>query len=396
MSPPYCADQIGSLLCPANLLSLRADDGPVFHKSKFSDRVKKATEDAVADVVRKQQELGICPKTDGEYWRPAFYLGFCENVHGFKHYPSLPIPEAFRTNYPPAAILSTRGIAGLPAAVAEAKIECRRSIYLDDWIFLRSQMPESERDTCKLTMPSVAYQYLTLRPGRIYAADTYSSDREYLADLAAAYRQEIQDLYNDGLRNIQVDDPQLTFLLDEGFREVLEIDGSSPDEVLDICIWATNEALKDKPKDMHIVVHLCRGNFIGSIHFAEGPYEWLAERLFSMKYDTFYLEYDTPRAGTFAPLRHLPVGKNLVLGLISTKCTELEDHEALEQKVHEAAETIARGQKRDKRDVLEDTLGVSPQRGFSSVSSGGAPDMTEDCMWEKLLLVKRLAERVWP
>jgi methionine synthase II (cobalamin-independent) len=395
MTPPFRADQIGSLLRPANLISLQAEHDQSVSAGNVSDDIKRVTEDAITRIVHKQKELGICPMTDGEFWRTSFHLGFCENVHGFTFYPSLPVPGAFRTNWPPATILSKMGFPGLPAVVAEAKIEYTRSIYLDNWMFLRSQVPESEWGTCKMTMPSALYHYLALRPGKIYTADAYTSDREYLADLAAVYRQEIRTLYDAGLRNIQIDDPELTFLADERFREGFVIDGSDPEEAVEICIWATNEALKDKPKDMHIGIHLCRGNFTGSVHFAEGSYEWIAKRLFTMNYDTFYLEYDTSRAGTLEPMRNLPVGKNLVLGLVSTKCAELEDMGDLEQRVHEAAGVIARGQSRDKADVLADTLAVSPQCGFSSVSSGGATDMTEDRMWEKLLLVKRLAQRLW-
>jgi methionine synthase II (cobalamin-independent) len=394
--PQFRAEQIGSLLRPQDLLSARTAEQLFFYSSNLSKDVKGKTEDAISAVVKKQQEAGIAPLTDGEFRRFAYCDGFFERLGGFKSYEDLPVPEAFRTNYPPSVMLLQFGVKTRAAAVAEGKVEYKDSVYLEEWEYLRSLLPKSKWKNCKITMPSVSHQHNGLRPGRAYSKEAYSSDKDYFADLAAAYRQEIKVLYEAGLRNIQFDDPQLTFFVVESFREGIVADGGDPDELLDLYIWATNEVLRGKPEDLHVGVHLCRGNFPGSVHVAEGSYEWLAQRLFSkMNYDSFCLEFDGPRSGDFSPLRHLPVGKKVVLGLVSTKSPDLEDVEVMEKKVYEAADVIAQGQGRTREDVLADTLSVSTQCGFSSVSVGGGVGMTEDRMWEKLSLVKQIASRVW-
>ncbi|KAF2095360.1 5-methyltetrahydropteroyltriglutamate-homocysteine methyltransferase [Rhizodiscina lignyota] len=396
MSPSFHTEQIGSLLRPEGLLSARAASNLFYYAPTAPEDIKRETEAAIARVVRKQQDLGIRPITDGEYGRFVFSDGFFERLEGFKAYQHLPVPDAFRTNYPPSAMLMKLGVKTRPAAVAEGKIRHKESSYLEQWKALRALLPESEWKLCKVTMPALSHQHIGLRPGRAYSTSAYNSDEEYFGDLAAAYRQEIRMLYEAGVRNIQVDDPQLTFLLMESFRNGIAIDGGDANDLLETYKWASNEALKDKPEDLHVGIHLCRGNFPGSVHVAEGSYEWLAQRLFSTtKYDTFYLEYDTPRAGSFSPLRYLPIGKNVVLGLVSTKSPTLEDLDLLEKRVYEAADIIAEGQGRTRQEVIENSLAVSPQCGFSSISVGGGAGVTEEVMWEKLLLVKRLAERIW-
>jgi methionine synthase II (cobalamin-independent) len=147
---------------------------------------------------------------------------------------------------------------------------------------------------------------------------------------------------------------------------------------------------------MHIGIHLCRGNMVGSTHIVSGSYERIAKKMFTeLEYQTFYLEYESERAGDFEPLRHLPVGKNVVLGVVSSKNPELEDLGGLEEKTYAAADVIARGQGRSRQEVLRDVLGVSPQCGFASMSKGGGIGMSEERMWEKLVLCRKLAERIW-
>jgi methionine synthase II (cobalamin-independent) len=232
--------------------------------------------------------------------------------------------------------------------------------------------------------------------GTAYSASAYSSDEEYFQDLAAAYAAEWQILYDAGLRSIQIDDPCLLFFVSEEFRSGCLTDGVDPDALLDQYIWAHNLCLAGKPKDLHVGIHLCRGNMAGSTHIMSGSYEHIAERIFSrLNYDTYYLEYDTERAGDFQPLRHLPIGKNVVLGVVSTKKPDLEDIEEMVARVYAAAEIIARGQNRTVADVLHTSLGVSPQCGFTSMSQGGGEGMSMDLMWKKLVLVKELAHRIW-
>jgi len=232
--------------------------------------------------------------------------------------------------------------------------------------------------------------------GTAYRESVYRDDREYFADLASAFAAEFRVLYDSGLRSIQIDDPCLLFFVTDEFRSGCEADGVNPDELLDLYIWAHNQCLAGKPDDLHVGLHLCRGNMAGSTHIMSGSYERIARKMFAeLTYDTYYLEYDSDRAGDFEPLRHLPVGKNVVLGVVSTKSPDMEDIDELVGRVNAAASVIARGQGRSITEVIDTSLGVSPQCGFSSMSAGGGRGVTMDRMWEKLLLVKELAERIW-
>jgi methionine synthase II (cobalamin-independent) len=175
------------------------------------------------------------------------------------------------------------------------------------------------------------------------------------------------------------------FFMTDEFLEGCAEDGVDPDKLLDLYIWAHNSCLSGIPKDLHIGIHLCRGNMASSTHVVSGSYERIAKKIFQgLNYETYYLEYDSDRAGDFEPLRHLPVEKNVVLGLLSTKSPELEDVEALVGKVNAAAEVIARGQNKTREEVIRQSLGVSPQCGFASMSQGGGVGMTDEKMWEKV------------
>ena len=171
-------------------------------------------------------------------------------------------------------------------------------------------------------------------------------------------------------------------------------DNQDADALLDSYIKLYNGCLRDRPADLHVGVHLCRGNFVGSRHFSEGGYDRIASKLFrDLNVDTYYLEYDTPRAGGFGPLKHLPRGKNVILGLVSSKFPEMEEREELKKKVYQAAELIAEGTGESKEEALA-RLGVSPQCGFASHSDGNA--VVKDDMIKKLKLVRALADEIWP
>jgi methionine synthase II (cobalamin-independent) len=238
---------------------------------------------------------------------------------------------------------------------------------------------------------------MQLADGTAYTLTAYTSSIDYFADLSLAYRAEIEALYLAGLRSIQIDDPNLTFFLDSSFLSGCETDRVDPNELLEMYIQAHNACLSYHPKDLHIGIHLCRGNMSSSTHVTTGSYEAIAKRIFTqLKYDTFYLEYDDPhRSGGFEPLRYLPVGKNVVLGVVSTKMPELEDLDILVRRVESAADVIAEAQGRTREVVLKEVLGVSPQCGFASMSIGGGKGMDMERMWEKLVLVRELAKKIW-
>lgn len=397
MAPPFRAEHIGSLLRPASLLQVRSQSttSSAVFPTTLDEKVDTVTQPAIAAAVKTQLTLSIRPLTSGEFERSIFYAGFFEKLPGFT-VKLRDIPSGFRTNYPTTTELHRRGVKTRPAAVATGKIGYGESPYLGEWLYLRSLIPESQWKECKITMPSVTWHHIQLKPGTAYMADSgYENDDAYFGDLAAAYRSEFQTLYDAGLRSIQIDDPNLTYFFSEAFLEGCKADGVDADALLDAYIAAHNLCLKDRPKDLHIGIHLCRGNFTGSTSFNSGSYERIAKKLFTrLDCDTFYLEYDSPRSGDFSPLRYLPAGKNVVLGAVSTKTPEMEDIEMLKGRVQEAAEVIAKGQGRSTEEVME-KMGVSPQCGFSSAAQGGGTGVTEAVMWKKLELVRDLARGIW-
>jgi methionine synthase II (cobalamin-independent) len=397
MAPPFRAEQIGSLLRPAALLSARTQsDSSTSYARNLPEDVKGITKDAIASVVQKQLSLSIRPITSGEFERHIFYGGFFENIDGFEVIPELPLPGGFRTGFPTTATLMRLGIKTRPGVVATGTIEHVRSPYLEEWETLKSLLPKDQWKDCKITMPSPTWQHMQLAKGTAFSPTIYSSDKHYFADLAAAFQAEFLSLYSSGLRSIQIDDPNLTYFVTDQFLDGCAADGIDSDELLDMYIWAHNACLSGRPKDLHIGIHLCRGNMASSTHVVSGSYERIAKRMFEgLDYDTFYLEYDSDRAGDFEPLRHLPVGKNVVLGVVSTKEPKLESLKELVRKVESAAEVIARGQGKTKEEVIKNCLGVSPQCGFASMSQGGGVGMTEERMWEKLVLLRKLAKKIW-
>lgn len=176
----------------------------------------------------------------------------------------------------------------------------------------------------------------------------------------------------------------------DGFKK----DNEDADALFDSYIKLYNDCLSERPDDFHVGVHLCRGNFVGSRHFSEGGYDRIATKLFNeLNVDTLYLEYDTPRAGGFEPLKHLPKGKNVILGLITSKFPELENLDDMKKKVYQAADLISQGTGETKEEALN-RLGVSPQCGFASHSDGNS--VTKEDMSRKLQLVRKLADGIWP
>lgn len=399
MAPPFHAEQIGSLIRPPALLEIQNSEPRMqrrnFHSSYAEGSAEKDIEKkAIADVVFTQLSKNIFPLTNGEYPRHIFYDGFYEKLKGF-YVVDVPIKEGYRTGFPTGTRLLAMGMRTNGVMVCRAKIESAGPAYLGEWMYLRSLVVEEMYHLAKITVPSPTWQHIQLKEGWAFAKEAYQSDKSYFEDLAKVYREEFKALYGAGCRNVQVDDPNLTFFAVPEFQEGLKSDGVEWTELLDLHIWAHNECVKDRPRDLHVGIHLCRGNFPNSGFLASGGYDPIAKKMFNeMDYDTFYLEYDTERAGSFEPLRFLPRGKNVILGLISTKAAEIEDFETTKAKVYEAADIVAQGQGVSRQEAL-DCLGVSPQCGFSSSTVGWGKGMTEDIMWEKLELVRDLAKDIW-
>ncbi|ORY59194.1 uncharacterized protein BCR38DRAFT_445890 [Pseudomassariella vexata] len=395
MAPLFRADQIGSLIRPAALRSARESRTIYSDHLDQDSALEQVTRASISAAVQQQLSLGIRPLTSGEFERTIFFSGLFENLTGMTADPAVPVPDGFATGLPLSKFLQGIGVKTQPAVVATGKIRREKPAYLDAWNMLKATVPEELWAECKMVLPAVTWQHLQLRAGTAYTAEAYGSDEEYFEDLTKAYRAEIRELYDAGLRNIQIDDPQLLYLTTDMFLDGCKADGGDPEKLLDLYIRAHNACLEGKPDDLHIGVHFCKGNMPGGKGLCDASYERISQRLFSeLGYETFYLEFDDERSGTFEPLRHVPVGKSVVLGVVSTKTAVMEDIDVLAKRVEEAAAVIASSQERPAADVLQDTLAVSPQCGFSSSTRGHRP-VNEEGMWEKLVLLRDLARKLW-
>ncbi|KAH8892563.1 UROD/MetE-like protein [Thozetella sp. PMI_491] len=393
MTPPFRAEQVGSLLRPAALLEARKSLN--IFSDALSPELASATKLAISDVVQEQLRLSIRPITSGEFERTIFFSGFFEKLQGMTKR-TLPVPDAFRTGFPTSKAMIAMGYPVRDTVVCTGAIRHVESAYLEAWEMLKAAVPPEQWKDCKVAIPSLTFEHIELAHGTAYEPGVYASDKEYFADLAAAYRAELKILYDAGLRRVQIDDPNLTFFVVEEFRAGFRKDGLDPEDTLDLYIWAHNELLRDQPDDMHIGIHLCRGNTPAYDSLDSDSYEAIAQKLLTkLNYNTVYLEFHNERAGPFDPLRFLPRGKHVVLGLVSTKTSEMEEIAHLESRVREAAEVIAKGQGRPVADVLEDSLAVSPQCGFASMSMLRGQGITEEIMWKKLVLLRDTARRLW-
>ncbi len=332
-------------------------------------RVQQA---AIRDVVRLQQEAGLKVVTDGEYNRFSWQRDFLLKIGNVK-----PMASRLTVRFHSAA--GTRDHAP-PSLQVVGKLSLPGGgIFVDDFRFLKSIAPDGV--TPKLTIPSPTIVHF--RGGReAIDARAYPRMEEFYDDLAAVYRAEIQALADAGCRYLQIDEVNLAYLCDPELRRQVANIGEDPDSLPKTYAKLLNDAISSRPPNMTICMHLCRGNFAGA-WIAEGGYEPVAELLFNeIGVDGYFLEYDSPRAGGFAPLRFLPKGKTAVLGLVTTKSSKMETKDELKQRIEEAA-----------RHAPLDQLALSPQCGFSSGIGGQA--MTVDEEMQKLRLVVETARDVW-
>ncbi|KAJ3985545.1 hypothetical protein F5890DRAFT_1137371 [Lentinula detonsa] len=395
MSPPFRAEHLGSLLRPDALLAKRLSISKNECDPSELDPVQTAS---IQFIVQKQLELGFRCITDGEYPRHMFWGTFFPNLNGMTEIYDPPI-EIFRAYAPDvAAFIENVQIPG-ESVVCTGKIEHTpgESTYVGQVKCLQGMLPEERWGEIKLTVAAPNWYHLRYMEGKAYPKDVYANDKEYFADIAKAYQVELDILYKAGLRNVQFDDPNLAYFCSEKMLKGWEEDKTnvtSADEMFDAYIQLYNDCISKAPADMHFGVHLCRGNFVGSRHFSEGSYDRIAIKLFqSLNVQTYYLEYDTPRAGGFEPLAYLPKNKNVILGVVTSKFPKLEDKEEMKERVYEAAEIIAKGNGERKEDALR-RMGVSPQCGFASHEVGNLIDM--DGMESKLRLVREIADEIWP
>jgi len=388
--PPFRAEHLGSLLRPGDLLEKRH---AVDKKEAKAEELVPIEDKAVKDIVKTQIELGYHAISDGEYRRHMFWGTFFPGLDGFEEIQN-PDIDIFRMYVPDIAAFTESGHKPGETVICTGKIKHVGSTYLDQWNYLKSLLPKERVGEAKLTLAAPNWYHLRYKTGKAYPKDVYATDAEYFADIAKAYRAELKILYDAGLRNVQIDDPNLAYFCSEKMLKGFKDNGEDSDALLDAYIKLYNDCLSERPADFHIGVHLCRGNFVGGRHFSEGGYDAIATKLFKhLDVDTYYLEYDTPRAGGFEPLVELPSNKNVILGLVTSKFPELENFEEMKKKVYAAADLIAKGNNFTREEALK-RLGVSPQCGFASHSDGN--NMTHDDMIAKLKLVRKLADDVWP
>lgn len=391
MAPPFRAEHMGSLLRPQDLLDARAAASP---PADFDALEAKS----VADVVKLQLDAGLRAVTSGEYVRTRFWGLMWDE---FKGTTRLQDAEAsmFRLYHPDVVSLIEKDRKVMPgdSVIAGAKLTPGDSkSNLHELELVQKALPKERWGDIKLTMITPAWFHMRYKQGKAYTPEAYGSDAEYFADVAKVYQAELQRLYDAGLRNVQFDDPGLAYFCSKSFREGWEADKDNigtVEDLLDAYIKLYNDSISKLPSDFHTGVHLCRGNFIGGRHFAEGAYDIIAKKLFqNLAVNTFYLEYDTERAGGFEPLKFLPKGKNVVVGAISTKKRELEDKEEMKKRIYSAAEFVAEGRGESKEEALK-SISVSPQCGFSTHESGYP--LTEEDEKKKLALVRAIADEIW-
>ncbi|EPS99730.1 hypothetical protein FOMPIDRAFT_1024052 [Fomitopsis schrenkii] len=389
LSPPFRADHIGSLKRPAKLLAKRKE----FDENKCSAEELRVVEDeAIAAIVEMQREAGIKSITDGEFKRHMFYDGVFDNLDGMKFIPVVPI-DWFMDYVPDVDAFKKHNFKGAPSYICESKLKRTKPFYVGQYEALKALTKPEEHKNLKITM--CAPEWFHLRHGSYaYPKSVYPTDEEYFADVVKAYREEIQDLYQRGCRNIQFDDPLLAYFCSDKMLQGMEEQGVDHKALLALYVKVYNDIIADHPADMTVGIHLCRGNFRGGRHFSEGGYDRIAIALFKdIAADTYYLEYDTERAGTFEPLRWLPPNKSVVLGIVSSKLPALEDKDEVVKKVHAAAEVIANGEEKRPKEEALNQICISPQCGFASHSDGNP--VSEDDVVKKLSLVTDIAKAIW-
>jgi len=366
IDPPFRADHVGSLLRPKALLEARRAHA----QGKLPATELHALEDrAIRDAVALQERVGLEAITDGEFRRNNWRDRFFERTDG---YSSDKIPSSFSFTE-----FSGETRRGMPVHVAVGTLKRRDPITADDFAALQ----KLTKRTAKATIPSPTVNHF-FTGDKGLARSPYAGDRQaYFADIAAIYRQEIAALAKLGCRYLQVDEVPLAVLCDPKNQEVVRVRGEEPQQLIDDYVQLINAAMRDRPADMTLCVHLCRGN---SGHGqASGGYDPVAERLFQkLDFDGFFLEYDTERAGDFQPLRYVPKDRVVVLGLMSTKQKALEPIEELKRRVADAA-----------RFVDMSRLCLSPQCGFASSSE--VDRFTVDDEERKLAHLVSAAGQIW-
>jgi 5-methyltetrahydropteroyltriglutamate--homocysteine methyltransferase len=363
MPPPYRADHVGSLLRPQALREARAQHAA----GAISAEELHAIEDrAIETAIARQVEVGLRDVTDGEYRRAMWHFDFLQELDGVEAFQAehgIQFKGGKQTAAKGLRVVGKLGFSGHP--------------MVDHFKFVKSHTQATPKQT--IPSPSV----LHFRGGRkAVSTEVYPDMAAFYRDLGQAYRKAVRAFADAGCRYLQLDETNLAYLCDPEQREMLKARGDDPDALPQIYADMINTAIGDRPADMVISMHLCRGNFQSS-WIASGGYEPVADILFNqINVDAYFMEYDDERSGDFQPLRQLPKGKRVVLGVMTSKSGELESADALARRIDEAA-----------RFCDLDQLCLSPQCGFASTEEGNL--LSEEQQWAKLRRCVEVAEKVW-
>jgi 5-methyltetrahydropteroyltriglutamate--homocysteine methyltransferase len=365
--PPFRADHVGSLLRPPTLLAARAA-----HAAGEIDitALRAAEDEAIRDVVAMQERVGLQAATDGEFRRTSWHMDFIHRLGGIER-----TDERIEVRMHGASGDTAFTSAGI---AVRSRVRLDEPIFADDFLFLQQTVTTA---VPKLTIPSPSMVHYR---GGTAAIDrgVYPDLEEFWTDLSAAYADEVRALGDLGCRYLQLDDTSLAYLNDPAQRAAMAARGEDAEHQHLRYIAQINAALAGRPEGMRVTTHMCRGNYRSS-WAAEGGYDFVAEALFGeLAVDGFFCEFDDERSGGFAPLRFVPPGKQVVLGLVTTKRGELEDADVLRRRIDEAAKYVPL-----------DQLCLSPQCGFSSTVEGNT--LTYDEQVAKLEMIVRVAEDVW-
>lgn len=365
VNPPFRADHVGSLLRPQELLDARDE---FFSGNLPAEELRSVEDKAIEAAIKKQEEVGLKSITDGEFRRTYFHVDFLEQLEGVSVTGGTSV--SFRTKEGTLEFSP-------PKLSVSGKLKHAKDIQKADYEYLSSITGK----TPKVTIPSPTMVHF--RGGRkAIDINAYPDMEEFFDDLARVYREEVQSLYDAGCRYLQMDDTNLAYLCDPKMREGARQRGEDPDALPRAYAELINKVVDDRPDDLRVTMHLCRGNF-QSAWVAEGGYEPVADVLFNeINIDGYFLEYDDERSGDFAPLRFVPKNKTVVLGLITTKLDSVESADDIKRRIDEASEYMPLEQ-----------MALSPQCGFSSTVHGNK--LAHDTQWQKLELVVHVAQDVW-